>query len=130
MGEQSQAEGNASDGEEGGCAAANRPGAVHGGWAICAQRQIHRRLCSVQGIPYEALRQEQGRCAQPLLVLHGPPVPREEGQRTDHLSQPGPSMPTACGGALLRLSRLVLILSYFHARSVWRVPAFVLAKRL
>merc|ERR1712032_1181271 len=66
-------------GEEGGCAVANWPVTIHGGWAICAQRQVHSRLCSVQGVPHEALCQEQGGRAQPLLVLHGSALSGEEG---------------------------------------------------
>ena len=47
----------------------------------------------MQGLPHEALREEQGRGALALLVLHGPPVPREEGERPDHLDQPGAPPP-------------------------------------
>ena len=45
----------------------------------------------MQGLPHEAVREEQGRGALALLVLHGPPVPREEAQRSDRLGQPGTS---------------------------------------
>lgn len=43
----------------------------------------------MQGVPHEDLRQEQGRRPLSFLVLHGPLVPREEGQRSDRLCQPG-----------------------------------------
>ena len=50
----------------------------------------------MQGVPHEDLREEQGRRPFSFLVLHGPLVPREEGQRSDRLSQPGARTAAAC----------------------------------
>ena len=50
----------------------------------------------MQGVPHEDLREEQGRRPFSFLVLHGPLVPREEGQRSDRLGQPGARTAAAC----------------------------------
>ena len=73
--------------------AAHRAVAVPGGRPLRPEREVRRGPRPVQGLPHEALREEQGRGALALLVLHGPPVPREEGERPDHLDQPGAPPP-------------------------------------
>ena len=55
----------------------------------------------MQGVPHEDLREEQGRRPFSFLVLHGPLVPREEGQRSDRLGQPGKRTAAACPPRLL-----------------------------
>ena len=57
----------------------------------------------MQGLPHEPVREEQGCCSLALLVLHGPPVPREEGQRSDRLHQPGPARRLPPPGSVLQL---------------------------
>eukprot|EP00962_Isochrysis_galbana_P019794 scaffold5772_cov105-Isochrysis_galbana.AAC.6 len=77
-------------------ASAHGPAAVHGRRALRSQCQVRRGRAHVQGVPHEALCQEPRLRSLPLLVLHGPSVPCEEGQRSDHLSQPGACVRNDC----------------------------------